>query len=155
MIKFNTAEQRYHLFYSTHPSSFPKPGAYVTHHATWPLSDITERPFIKNRLHAASSWATKDFYTTFVFFYTSSLQVQKLVALPFKFRHEGDITTLHLWDKVTNHWRFVWHWTLLGESTVTGWAHPIFPSDRLIDELICFQSAVVAAASKFACYFFK
>ena len=106
----------------------------------WPLSDITERLFTRYRLHAASPGATKDFYTTLFFFHTSSPQVQKLVALSFNFRHEGDMTAIHLRVKVNDHWHFVSNWRL-GESSVTVWAHPTFPSDRLIDELISQQPA--------------
>lgn len=33
--KWMQQDQRYHLFYSMDFSSFSKPGAYITHHATW------------------------------------------------------------------------------------------------------------------------
>ena len=41
MIGIDTAELRCHLSYSTHSSSFLKPGAYITQNATKQLSDIT------------------------------------------------------------------------------------------------------------------
>ena len=68
------------FFYFLHSSSFPKPGAYITHNAPWPLSGITGGSLwdTHTRLHATSSIYADLHPETFI-----KLWCVKLVELPF------------------------------------------------------------------------